>query len=99
MITKTTKGNIYIDIVTLCDIISSGSDLMDKKNKLIYYRNLKGYTKMDMANKLSLPYSSYSYYESGKRTMSYDTALQIAKELDKKVEDIFLPERFTVRNN
>ena len=56
----------------------------------------KGISQTDMAQRLELPISTYNTYENGNRKVPEAIANKIAKILNVKVEDIFLPVSFTV---
>lgn len=56
----------------------------------------KGITQEQMAKKLDIGVSTYNQYENSQRSIPYKIAKKIANILEVKVEDIFLPTRFTV---
>lgn len=57
--------------------------------KLKKLRNENKYSCVYMAKKLSITGVYYHQIESGKRTLSYNMALKIAKIFDKKPDEIF----------
>ncbi|MEK4666446.1 MULTISPECIES: helix-turn-helix transcriptional regulator [Bacillaceae] len=60
--------------------------------KLRYVRKEHGYTYQQMASKLGITKSYYWQIENGKRGLSYENAIRIAKIFHRKPDDIFLPE-------
>lgn len=60
-------------------------------------RLAKGYTQTGIAAELEMPISTYAMMEAGERPASRATAERLSKLLGVDVDDIFLPERFTVR--
>ena len=58
-------------------------------NKLQEYRIKNNYSCQDMANKLKISKSFYWQIENGKRRLSYETALNIAKIFKTKPDNIF----------
>ena len=64
-------------------------------------RKDKNISQTEMAQMLKLPVSTYNVYENGNRKVPEEVARNIAKILDVKIKDIFLPATFTIskRNN
>lgn len=60
-------------------------------------RVAKGYTITTIAKLLDMPISTYAMLESGERTASKEVATKLGELLNVKPEEIFLPQRFTVR--
>lgn len=67
------------------------------KNKIIKYREENNITQSEMAEILGISNVTLHHYETGKRNVPYDVAEKIAKILKKEVEDIFSPEKFSLR--
>lgn len=65
-------------------------------SKLEQLRKEKGMGQSALAEKLGIASSTYHQYEKGARMIPVSTAIEIANLLSVKVEDIFLPMRFTV---
>lgn len=63
---------------------------------LVDERIAKGYSQKEMAEKLNLPYSTYNEYETGKKSIPLEVALKIADIIQKPIELLFLPVRFTI---
>jgi len=59
-------------------------------------RNAKGKTQEQMAQILNIGISTYSQYENSQRNIPYKIAIKTSEILEVKIEDIFLPVRFTV---
>lgn len=59
-------------------------------------RKSKGYSQENMANELNIGISTYCQYETGKRNIPRDIVSRICNILDVKIDDIFLPVRFTI---
>ncbi|MBC8590650.1 helix-turn-helix transcriptional regulator [Wansuia hejianensis] len=59
-------------------------------------RKSKNISQVEMAQKLSIPVSTYNVYENGNRKVPEEIARNIAKILNVEVKDIFLPATFTV---
>lgn len=69
----------------------------EKMNKTIEILRIEqGISQTDMAQRLGLPISTYNTYENGNRKVPEAIAYKIAKILNVKVEDIFLPATFTI---
>lgn len=60
-------------------------------------RKEKGFSQSYMAKRLNIGVTTYYQYENGGRKIPKDTAIAIAKILNKKIYDIFLPIKFTLR--
>lgn len=56
----------------------------------------KKLTQTKMAKMLGISVSSYNMYENGQRKIPQNKAIQIAKVLGVRIEDIFLPTAFTI---
>lgn len=67
------------------------------ENKIVEYRKQKNITQQDMADLLGISNVTLHHYETGKRNIPYDIAKQIAEILNKRVDEIFLPEKFSIR--
>lgn len=65
-------------------------------SKLEQLRKEKGIGQSALAEKLGIASSTYCQYEKGARMIPVSTAIEIANLLSVKVEDIFLPMKFTV---
>jgi putative transcriptional regulator len=59
------------------------------------YRKEKGLTLEQLAKKLGISKSYLSMIENGTRRLSYEMAVQIANNLEKTPDEIFLPDYFT----
>ncbi|MGE7546069.1 helix-turn-helix transcriptional regulator [Sporosarcina newyorkensis] len=59
-------------------------------------RNKLGFSYQDMATKLGISFQAYWMIENGKRGLSYEMAVKIAKILDKTPDEIFLTKDLTV---
>ena len=66
-------------------------------SKMRETRMKMGLSLPDVAERLGITPASVYYYESGKRNIPTDIAERYAKMVGKKVDDIFLPEKFTNR--
>lgn len=66
------------------------------KKTLKEWREEKGLTQADMAKELGIVVSSYNMYETGQRAVPFDKAKKIAEILNAGMDDIFLPQKFTV---
>lgn len=62
------------------------------KNNIEQMRKLKAITQEEMARKLEISLSQYRNIEKDRCVTSVEIAIKIAKILNKKVEDIFIPE-------
>lgn len=60
-------------------------------------RKARGFTQEYVANSVGVATSSYNQYETGARSIPADTAEKIASVLGVEVGEIFLPMKFTVR--
>ena len=67
-----------------------------KLNTLEELRTAKGLTQEEIAARIGVAVSTYSMYANGHRMIPRQVAEQIACILDCKLEEIFLPEKFTV---
>lgn len=65
------------------------------KRSIEELRRERGITQVQMAKLLGIPVSTYNVYENGNRKVPKKIAFQIAKVLQVKIEDIFLPCTFT----
>ncbi len=65
-------------------------------SKLEQLRKEKGIGQSAFAERLGIASSTYCQYEKGARMIPVSTAIEIANLLSVKVEDIFLPMKFTV---
>lgn len=65
-------------------------------NRLEELRTDKGFTQEELAVSVGIAVSTYSMYANGHRMIPRQVAERIAYVLDCKVEEIFLPEKFTV---
>lgn len=61
-------------------------------NKLQEYRAKYNYSCQAMADKLNISKSFYWQIENGKRRLSYETAVKIAKIFNTKPDEIFYEE-------
>lgn len=59
-------------------------------------RNSKNIRQAELAKRLGVAVSTYNMYENGERTVPAHIAKKIAKILEVDVNEIFLPEKFTV---
>lgn len=59
-------------------------------------RNAKKITQEQMAKRLNIGISTYNQYENSQRNIPFDVAEKIATILKVRVDDIFLPIKFTV---
>lgn len=64
--------------------------------KLEELRVAKGLTQEMIASKVGIAISTYSMYENGHRCIPNEVAGRIAETVGANLEDIFLPEKFTV---
>lgn len=60
-------------------------------------RKAKGYTQEYVANNVGVAISSYNQYETGARSIPADVAERIANVLGVELNEIFLPVKFTIR--
>lgn len=60
------------------------------KNNIATIRKQKGITQKELAKKVGITAWWMNHIERGKRNPSLETMLNIAKELDVKVSDLFL---------
>lgn len=74
---------------------------MQKKLKynLSELRVINDMTQSEIADKLNIAVSTYNMYENGLRNIPDDKAEQIADMLGVKINDIFLPIKFTISKN
>ncbi|APC08570.1 helix-turn-helix domain-containing protein [Neomoorella thermoacetica] len=70
---------------------------MENKTALKILRESKGETLSSIARHLNIGVSRYYLIEVGERPATPTIAEKIAKKLGVKIEDIFLPQSFTVR--
>lgn len=66
---------------------------MDINKKIKGVRELKGFTRQNMAEKLNIGYSTYSNYENGKRRIPLSVLLEISDLLDIDI-NFFLQSEF-----
>lgn len=59
--------------------------------KLRKARKSMGLSQYDIAKEVGIDRASYANIELGKRNPSLDVAMKIAKIVNKRIEDIFLP--------
>lgn len=57
-------------------------------------RRKAGVTQAEMGQRLGISESGYCLIENGKRRMTIDVAINIAKILKSDLDDIFLPDNF-----
>lgn len=69
---------------------------MIKTNRLETLRTDKGLTQEELAANVGIAVSTYSMYANGHRMIPRKVAERIAHVLDCELDDIFLPEKFTV---
>lgn len=60
-------------------------------------RKAKGFTQEYVAKNVGVAVSSYNQYETGARSIPADVAERIASVLGVEVSEIFLPVKFTIR--
>lgn len=60
-------------------------------------RKARGFTQEYVANNVGVAVSSYNQYETGARSTPADVAERIAGVLGVEVSEIFLPVKFTIR--
>lgn len=65
-------------------------------NDLERLRLSKGFTQVELASRAGIAVSTYSMYAHGHRAIPQKTAERIADVLGCKVEEIFLPKKFTI---
>lgn len=65
-------------------------------NRLETLRTDKGLTQEELAANVGIAVSTYSMYANGHRMIPRKVAERIASVLDCELEEIFLPEKFTV---
>ncbi|TYS60535.1 helix-turn-helix transcriptional regulator [Sutcliffiella horikoshii] len=68
-----------------------------EKSALKQFRNDAGLKISDAADQLEIPMGYLSLIETGKRSVTPERAKQIADLYGKKVSEIFLPSRYSVR--
>ena len=59
-------------------------------------RKSRGLTQSDMANRIGIAVSTYSMYENGLRPVPLHVAQTVAEVLNCEINEIFLPQKFTV---
>lgn len=59
------------------------------KDNLVYFRRKSGITQEELANRTGITQSIIAKYETGKRNISIENALKIAKALNISVEELF----------
>lgn len=69
---------------------------MIELNNLETLRTVKGLTQEEIASSVGIAVSTYSMYANGHRMIPRHVAERIAYVLDCNLEEIFLPEKFTV---
>ncbi|MZP31357.1 helix-turn-helix domain-containing protein [Heliobacterium undosum] len=69
------------------------------RDELIAARKTVGFTQEQVAVLVDIDRSFYSHIERGTKTPSLEVALRIANAVNKKVEDIFLPNKVSERHN
>lgn len=65
------------------------NEIMKIGNNIKRYRIAKGLSQKEMAEKLLIPYSTYSNYENNNRTPNNDILCLIADTLDVNLNDLF----------
>lgn len=65
-------------------------------NTLEHIRKENGLTQEYMASQLEIAVSTYNQYENGVRSIPCNIAVKAADILGVKINDIFLPTKFTV---
>ena len=60
-------------------------------------RKARGFTQEYVASNIGVATSSYNQYETGARSIPADIAERIANVLGVEVSEIFLPVKFTIR--
>jgi len=72
----------------------------DVIRNIIQIRNIQGFTKRWMAEKLCINEASYGRLESGKIALSYSTLAQIANIFDMSVIDVITyPSKYEIKNS
>lgn len=69
------------------------------RTKLIEIRKKRGFTQVQMANKLNIARTTYTGYENGTFSPSFEKAIQIKRILNYKNDDIFLVYNVSTTNN
>ena len=59
--------------------------------KLVKARKEAGLTQKELAERIGIDRTSYTHIENGNRNPSLITAYKIALELEKRIDEIFLP--------
>ena len=67
------------------------------ENLLIELRKEKGISQRKMAEMLCVKPNTYNQYEMGVRSVPSDVADKVGEILGVQVENIFLPQKFTIR--
>jgi len=67
--------------------------------RLAKVRISSGKTQEEMAKIIGIAISTYNQYENSQRNIPYNVASKISEVLNVEISDIFLPTRFTVREN
>lgn len=60
-------------------------------------REERGLTQEDMAKLINVTLVGYHFYETGKRNIPANKAIEIANFFGIKIDDIFLPNTFSIR--
>lgn len=68
-----------------------------KRKNIVDLRVEKNITQQEMAKMLNISNVSLHYYETGQRKIPRNVAIQISKILGVKLDEIFLPESFSMR--
>ena len=68
-----------------------------KRKNIADLRVEKNITQQEMAKMLNISNVSLHYYETGQRKIPRNVAVQISKILGVKLDEIFLPESFSMR--
>lgn len=68
-----------------------------KRKNIVDLRVEKNITQQEMAKMLNISNVSLHYYETGQRKIPRNVAVQISKILGVKLDEIFLPESFSMR--
>jgi putative transcriptional regulator len=67
------------------------------RNKIAYYRSKKGWTQIELANKLGISPFYLNKIERGKKDPSIRLAIRIARYLEVRLDDLFFDDEFSNR--
>ncbi len=70
--------------------MKGGNELNKRREKLISIRKKEGMTLQEVADKVGISKPYYWQIEQGKRGLSYEMAVKIARVFNKRPDDIFL---------